>query len=103
MNKIELTLIEHDIKVGMTCDYKTANITEDTLFMDNGELVGFYLKDLNQWSSRATKLLSVANNEFLSDRVPKSMMSRSDAMTNDNATETTYEKTIPKYFVSPSK
>jgi len=86
MNKVELTLIEHDIKVGQTCDYKTANIIEDTLFMDNGELVGFYLKDLNHWSARATKLLSVANNEFLSDRVPKSMMSRSDAMTNDNGT-----------------
>jgi len=77
MNKVELILVKHNHKTGDVCDYKTANITEDTLFLDNGAIIGFYLKDITQWSSKASKLLSVANNEFLSDNVPKSNMNRS--------------------------
>ena len=73
MNKIEMKPVEHSIKVGDQCGNKTANITEDSLFMLDNEPVGFYIKNVE---GKMKQLLNIANKEFRSDNVPKANMSR---------------------------
>lgn len=85
MKKIILTKIQEPNKIGSHCEPKTPNVTEDCLFLDeNGVVIGFYLTSLPE---KANQLLNIANNEFLSDRVPKSVMERSSAIMRG------YEKT----------
>ena len=73
MDKIEMKPVEHGIKVGDKCGNKTANITEDSLFMLDGEPVGFYIKSVQ---GKMKQLLNIANKEFRSDNVPKSYNDR---------------------------
>ena len=46
MDKVEMKPVQHNVKVGDKCGNKTANITEDSLFMLGGEPVGFYIKSV---------------------------------------------------------
>ena len=73
MQKIELTKVEHGIKIGDVCGDIEPNITEDSLFVDKGEVIGFYIKEIPQ---SLAKFIEVANAEFQSERVPKSTMNR---------------------------
>jgi len=75
MDKVEIKPVEHSIKIGDQCGNKTANITEDSLFMLDGEPVGFYIKSVK---GKMKQLLNIANKEFRSDNVPKSEMRRSN-------------------------
>ena len=75
MDKIEMKPVEHSIKIGDQCGNKKANITEDSLFMLDGEPVGFYIKSVQ---GKMKQLLNIANKEFRSDNVPKSEMRRSN-------------------------
>jgi len=43
MKKVDLKTIEHQTKIGDTCGDIEPNITEDCLFLDNGEVVGLNL------------------------------------------------------------
>jgi len=74
MKTLELVKIDHHIKLGDICEEITPNITEDTIFYSDGEVVGFYLKQI---SSKLQNLVNVANAELLSDKVPKTKMNRS--------------------------
>mgnify|MGYP003635819646 CR=1 FL=1 len=82
MKTITLIKVEHDIKVGKDCPYHEPNITEDCLLEVDGEIVGFYIKDVKEYNERLSLLMAVANKEFRSDNVPKSLLERSDVMTN---------------------
>ena len=73
MKTLELIQIPHNVKIGHVCGDIEPNITEDTLFTANGEPVGFYIKEL---TGRIKQLADVANAELLSERVPKTEMSR---------------------------
>jgi hypothetical protein len=73
MKTVELVQMPHCVKIGDVCNDIEPNITEDTLFTANGSIVGFYLKEL---TGKAKQLAEVANAELLSDRVPKTEMSR---------------------------
>ena len=73
MDKVEMKPVQHNVKVGDKCGNKTANITEDSLFMLGGEPVGFYIKSVQ---GKMKQLLNIANKEFRSDNVPKSNMDR---------------------------
>jgi hypothetical protein len=73
MQTIELKAVPHDAKIGNACGDITPNIVEDTLFVDGSEVIGFYLRSVND---KLKKLINIANAEFLSDRVPKQEMSR---------------------------
>jgi len=77
MKKLELIEVAHSVKVGDTCSYKQPNILEDTLFMSDGEIVGFFLKSID---GKLKKFIEIANNEFRSSRVPKSKMKRSSGV-----------------------
>lgn len=73
MKRLDLCKVEHDIKAGMTCSTRIPNIIEDCIFYDNGEPIGFYIK---QVQGNLKKYIDIANYELLSDRVPKSKMKR---------------------------
>lgn len=81
MNKIQLDETQHDFKSGMRAVNMPPNVTEDCLLMDGDEAVGFYLADAGKHSEKLKKLMDVANAELLTDRVPKSLMERSEVMT----------------------
>ena len=73
MKQLELVQIPHIVKIGDVCGDIEPNITEDTLFIADGKAVGFYIKDL---PTKIKQLADIANAELLSDRVPKTEMSR---------------------------
>lgn len=77
MKRIDLIKQEHEAKIGQDCPYLAPNITEDCIFYENGEPIGFYMKSMPE---RATKLANLANAEFQSDRVPKAVMNRLTAV-----------------------
>lgn len=80
MKKIDLKKLEHDTKVGNVCGDIEPNITEDCLLYEDGELLGFYIRDIRKYSMPLYNSLGIANNEFRSKRVPKAMMTRSSAL-----------------------
>jgi len=73
MKRIDLIKVEHNVKVGNKCPYIEPNVTEDTIFYDNGEPIGFYLTKM---PDNMCKLADLANAEFRSKNVPKSLMAR---------------------------
>lgn len=84
MKRIELVKVPHNIQIGEVCGHIVPNVTEDSLFYDNNELVGFYLKDISKYSEKAGKLAELADYELRSKNVPKSMMKRSSGFADGN-------------------
>ena len=82
MKRLDLKQIEHETKIGDVCGHIQPNITEDTIFYDDGEVVGFYIKDISKYSEKAAKLVGLANQELRSKNVPKSVMKRSSGFAN---------------------
>jgi len=80
MKSIELVKIEHNVKIGDVCGDIEPNITEDTIFLVNGEPIGFYIKNIADYSERAAQLVAIANTEFRSKNVPKSVMGRTSGI-----------------------
>lgn len=78
MKKIELIQKEHKVKVGGKCPTIEPNITEDCLFTSNNEVIGFYIRNISDYSERAFKLVELANKEFRSENVPKQIMKRTN-------------------------
>jgi len=77
MKRIDLVKIEHGVKVGDVCEYKEPNVTEDCIFYADGEPIGFYLSKMPE---KMCKLADLANAEFRSKNVPKSIMNRLSAV-----------------------
>lgn len=73
MKRVDLIQVEHNTKIGDVCEYKEPNVTEDSIFYENGEPIGFYLTKMPE---KMCKLADLANAEFRSKNVPKSMMAR---------------------------
>lgn len=80
MKTLQLVKQNHRIKIGDTCQYYEPNITDDCILLEGEEVVGFYITNVENYSPRLSKLLSVANNEFRSKNVPKSLMTRAAAV-----------------------
>lgn len=85
MNKINLVLQNNSIQVGDKCEASEPNLLNDTIFMLNGEVIGFYIK---QAPKKISALIGIANAELNSNRVPKSDMSRGAASKKCDATRT---------------
>ena len=77
MKEIDLKLVDHSVKVGDVCGDLEPNITEDCLFLDDGKVIGFFIKSM---SSKAKKLADLSNHELRSKRVPKSSMARTSGV-----------------------
>ena len=73
MKRIDLTPVEHSRKIGESCEYIEANIIEDSIFYVDNEPIGFYLTKMPE---KMCKLADLANAEFRSNNVPKSLMDR---------------------------
>jgi len=82
MKTLKLEQVEHNKKIGKDCPYYEPNVKEDCLLEVDGEIVGFYIRDVKEYSERLNLLLAVANKEFRSDNVPKTLLERSDVMQN---------------------
>ena len=82
MKRIDLQQVDHNIKVGNTCGDIDANLVEDSILYSEGEAIGFYLRKA---PASVLKYLNLANAEFLSDRVPKSDMTRASAVKDKNS------------------
>lgn len=76
MKQIILEKKPHIIKIGDSCGRKIPNVTEDSLFIEDGKIIGFYIASMKKYSQTLSDLASLANAELLSDRVPKSTMTR---------------------------
>ena len=85
MRSIELVKIEHNVKIGDVCGDIEPNITEDTIFLVNGEPIGFYIKNIADYSEKAAQLVAIANTEFRSKNVPKSTMNRTSGEQGNTA------------------
>ena len=92
MKKVDLIKIPHNIKVGDICGNINPNIVEDSIFYDNGEAIGFYIKDISKYSDKAAKLADLADKELRSKSVPKSTMKRSSGFGTGNT-----EKEVLQY------
>jgi len=77
MKKVQLVKISHSVNIGDVCGSIDPNIIEDSLFIENGDIIGFYIKDLSKYSEKAAQLADLANIELRSKAVPKSEMKRS--------------------------
>jgi len=91
MKNLELRQVAHNVKIGDVCGDIEPNVTEDTLFLADGEIVGFYLKQI---PDNVRKYVEIANAELLSDRVPKSEMRRSSGLRNEEAEVKQYSTII---------
>lgn len=76
MKTIKLKQVEHKTKIGKECPYYEPNIKEDCLLELDGEVIGFYINDVSIYSKTLSALISVANKEFRSDNVPKTILDR---------------------------
>ena len=77
MKIIKLEKVEHNRKVGKRCEYIEPNVKEDCLLESDGVIIGFYIKDVNKYSKKLGALVDIANKEFRSKNVPKSILERS--------------------------
>lgn len=75
MKRIDLIKVEHNRKIGETCEYIEPNVTEDCIFYADGEPIGFYITKMPE---KMCKLAEVANAEFRSKNVPKQNMIRTN-------------------------
>ena len=75
MKRIDLIKVEHNRKIGESCEYIEPNVTEDCIFYADGEPIGFYLTKMPE---KACKLADLANAEFRSKNVPKQIMTRTN-------------------------
>jgi hypothetical protein len=91
MKTVELKMIPHTVKVGDKCGDIEPNITEDSLFVADGEVVGFYIKSI---TGKLKTLIDLADAELLSDRVPKSDMRRSSGLRDKEAEVKQYSTII---------
>ena len=73
MKKIDLVQVEHNRKIGDVCEYIEPNVPEDCIFYADGEPIGFYMTKMPE---KMCKLADLANAEFNSKNVPKSLMDR---------------------------
>jgi len=73
MKRIDLIKVEHNRKIGKECEYIEPNVTKDCIFYADGEPIGFYMSKMPE---KMCKLADLANAEFKSKNVPKSLMDR---------------------------
>lgn len=80
MKRIDLVKVEHNVQIGDECEYIEPNVTEDSVFYDGDELIGFFIRDINKHSEKLGKLINIADAELRSERVPKQMMKRTSGV-----------------------
>ena len=75
MKILELIKHEHNIRIGKRCEFILPTITESCLLKHENKIIGFYLTNL---PDKLKQYITIANKEFLSPNVPKSLLERAD-------------------------
>ena len=75
MKVLELKKYKHNIRIGKRCEFIPPTITESCLLKHENKIIGFYLTDL---PDKLKQYITIANKEFLSNNVPKSLLERAD-------------------------
>ena len=96
MKRIDLIPIEHNRKIGESCEYIKPNITEDCIFYADDEPVGFYITKLPE---KMAKLANLANAELNSKRVPKTTMTRQIPDGKNENGRYKYKNVVEQYSV----
>jgi len=78
--KLQMQKVEHSRKIGSRCEYIEPNVKESCYLYEGDELVGAYISDVKKDYPKLASVMSIANAEFLSDRVPKTLLERADVM-----------------------
>lgn len=73
MKRVDLIQVEHNRKIGQSCEYIQPNVKEDCVFYVDGEPIGFYLTKM---PDKMCKLADLANAEFNSKNVNKTSLDR---------------------------
>jgi hypothetical protein len=73
MKRVDLIKAEHNVKIGEVCPYIEPTVTEDCVFYIDGEPVGFYITKM---TDKMCKLADLANAEFRSNNVKKTLLTR---------------------------
>lgn len=73
MKRLDLIQVEHSVKIGDQCPYIEPNVTEDCIFYEGEEPIGFYLTKMPE---KMCKLADLANVELRTKGVPKTEMKR---------------------------
>jgi hypothetical protein len=73
MKRIDLIEVKHNRKIGEACEYIEPNVTEDCIFYADGEPIGFYMTKMPE---KMCKLADLANAEFRSKNVKKTLLTR---------------------------
>ena len=74
MKRIDLVKVKHNVKTGDKCEYKEPNITEDSIFYEDGKPIGFFIENIE---GKLKDYVEIANKELRSKNVPKTEMKRS--------------------------
>lgn len=77
MKTLHLKKHQNNTKIGQRCKYIAPTVTESCLLEFEDKIIGFYLNDIPK---KLKDLLTIANKEFLSDNVPKSLLERAEVM-----------------------
>jgi len=102
MQTVELIQVDHERKQGSDCEYIAPNVFESCYLKEGDEIVGAYIKDASELFPRLSKLMAVANREFLSKRVPKTPLKRSDVMQKKWNEGLTYKEAVKAGTVQES-
>lgn len=89
MKRVDLIKVDHNTKIGDVCKYLDPNVTEDCIFYADEKPIGFYMTKM---PDKMCKLADLANSEFQSKRVPKSIMNRASAINQQSARPDIIEK-----------
>lgn len=73
MKRIDLKKVEHKVKIGQKCEYIEPNITEDCILYEDDKPIGFFIKQIE---GKLLQYIEIANKEFRSKNVPKTLMAR---------------------------
>ena len=73
MKKLQLKFVKHETKIGQKCEDIEPNVKEDCIFMADGKPIGFFIRKIK---GNIKQYIEIANNEFRSDNVPKTILDR---------------------------
>ena len=94
MKRIELIKVEHNVKIGQECPYIEPNITEDCIFYEGDEAIGFYIKKMPE---KMCKLADLADAELNGSNVPKTEMQRPKMLGYDENGKGIIDRTIKQF------
>lgn len=80
MRKLQVVRADHSIKQGAKCVDSLATVTDSCEIWDEDEYIGVYLRGLKSAYPKLSALTEIADREFISKRVPKTLLERSDVL-----------------------